>query len=88
MRNVQPEQNWGFADTVAALKPAVKNGWYEDTDAPVWRVHCLAIFDNATLARPFAVVVTTRYPSDLGIEYGQETCRGVGTRLGAWLEPK
>jgi hypothetical protein len=89
MRNVQPNQNWGFADTVASsLKPAVKDGWYEDKDQSVWRVHCMAIFDSPALAHPFSIVVTTRYPAKLGIEYGQDTCRGVGRRLGAWLASK
>ena len=79
MRNVQPNQNWGFVDTVApAVEPAIKNGWYEDTDAPVWRVNCMAIFDDPSFAHPFSIVVTTRYPAKLGIKYGQETCRGVG----------
>lgn len=89
MRNVQPNQNWGFVDTVApAVEPAIKNGWYEDTDVPFWRVHCMAIFDDPTFAHPFSVVVMTRYPARLGIEYGQATCRGVGQRLGAWIAAK
>ena len=89
MRNVQPNQNWGFADTVASsLKPAIKDGWYEDKDQSVWRVHCMAIFDSPALAHPFSIVVTARYPAPLGIEYGQDTCRGVGRRLGAWLASK
>jgi hypothetical protein len=89
MRNVQPNQNWGFVDTVApAVEPAIKNGWYDDKDVPVWRVHCMAIFDDPTFAHPFSIVVMTRYPAKLGIEYGQATCRGVGKRLGAWIATK
>jgi hypothetical protein len=86
MRNVEPTQRWGFADSVdPTLLPAVKNGWFEDKDERVWRVNCMAIFDSSTLAHPFSIAVITRYPSNLGIAYGQDTCRGVARALGAWL---
>ena len=89
MRNVEPTQRWGFADSVdPTLAPAVKNGWYQDTDDPVWRVNCTAIFDSPTLVHPFSIAVMTRYPANLDMAYGQDTCRGVAHRLGAWLTPK
>jgi beta-lactamase class A len=82
MRGVVPQQRWGLAaGAPPTWQPAIKNGWYPDTDEPVWRVHCLAIFDDVTLARPFAAVVLTRYPQELGIEYGQQTCEDVAARL-------
>ena len=40
------------------------------------------------LARPFTISVITRYPADLDMAYGQDTCRGVAHRLGAWLTRK
>jgi Beta-lactamase enzyme family len=86
MRSVVSSQRWGFADSVdPSLHPAIKNGWYEDTDEPVWRVHCTAIFDSPRLAHPFTVAVMTRYPAHLGIGYGQDTCRGVALLLGPRL---
>jgi hypothetical protein len=86
MRNVVPSEQWGFADTVSkSLQPAIKNGWYEDTDAPVWRIHCTAIFNTPGLKHKFSVAVFTRYPATLGMGYGEDTCRGVAQRLGAWL---
>ncbi len=89
MRNVQPNQQWGFADVIdPTLQLAVKNGWYEDTDEPVWRVHCTAIFDSPALAHPFSIAVMTKYPARLHMDYGEDTCRGVAHSLGAWLTRK
>lgn len=89
MRNLEPTQRFGFADSVdPTLLPAVKNGWYKDTDDPFWRVNCTAIFDSPTLAHPFSIAVMTRYPANLDMAYGQDTCRGVAHRLGAWLTRK
>jgi hypothetical protein len=89
MHHVVSSEQWGFADIVApAIAPAIKNGWYEDTDAPVWRVHCTAIFDSALLAHPFSIAVFNRYPATLGMGYGEDTCRGVARRLGAYLTRK
>jgi hypothetical protein len=86
MRNVVPSEQWGFADVVnTSFEPAIKNGWYEDTDDPVWRIHCTAIFDTPALKHKFSVAVLTRYPATLGMGYGEDTCRGVAQRLGAWL---
>jgi len=82
MREVTPAQRWGLAAAApAGNQVAVKNGWYEDRDSPVWRVHCLAVFDDGSAPRPVAVAVLTRYPSRLGIKYGEATCQGVGQRL-------
>jgi hypothetical protein len=87
MHHVVSSEQWGFQDSVPpAIAPAIKNGWYEDTDAPVWRIHCTAIFDSALLAHPFSIAVMTRYPASLGMGYGEDTCRGVAQRLGAYLE--
>lgn len=89
MRNVQPDQRWGFADVIdPTLAPGVKNGWYEDIDDPVWRVHCTAIFDSPLLEHPFTIAVMTKYPAKLHMSYGQDTCRGVARLLGPWLTRK
>jgi hypothetical protein len=86
MRSVVSSEQWGFADVVdPSFEPAIKNGWYEDTDAPVWRIHCTAIFDTPKLKHRFSIAVFTRYPATLGMGYGEDTCRGVAHRLGAWL---
>ncbi len=86
MRNVVPSEQWGFADVVnMSFEPAIKNGWYEDTDDPVWRIHCTAIFDTPALKHRFSVAVLTRYPATLDMGYCEDTCRGVAQRLGAWL---
>ena len=80
MRSVIPSQRWGIGPAVHRSNPAVKNGWYPDTDAPVWRVHCTGIADHAGHANRWVIVVTTRYPANLGMRYGQETCAGIAAR--------
>ena len=80
MRSVIPSQRWGIGPAVHRSNPAVKNGWYPDTDAPVWRVHCTGIADHAGRSNRWVIVVTTRYPANLGMEYGQETCSGIAAR--------
>ncbi|HEV3363567.1 MAG TPA: hypothetical protein VG795_05390, partial [Acidimicrobiia bacterium] len=60
--------------------PAVKNGWYPDTDPPVWRVNCTGVVDHAGRPNRWVLVVTTRYPANLGQVYGQETCSGIAAR--------
>ena len=80
MRSVIPSQRWGIGPAVHRSNPAVKNGWYPDTDAPVWRVHCTGIADHAGRANRWVIVVTTRYPANLGMGYGQETCSGIAAR--------
>src|SRR5581483_11463951 len=72
---------WGVADAVHQSTPAVKNGWYPDIDEGVWRVHCAGVVDDAPHPNRWVVVVTTRYPSALGQDYGQETCSNVAARV-------
>ncbi|HET9769592.1 MAG TPA: serine hydrolase, partial [Acidimicrobiia bacterium] len=80
MRSVVPSQRWGIGPAVHRSNPAVKNGWYPDTDAPVWRVHCTGVADHAGRSNRWVIVVTTRYPAELGQAYGQETCSGIAAR--------
>jgi hypothetical protein len=80
MRQVIPSQRWGIAVAVHHSTPAVKNGWYPDTDAPVWRVHCTGVVDDGRNPNRWVIVVTTRYPANLGQPYGQETCSGIAAR--------
>ena len=80
MRQVVPAQRWGVDAAVQRSTPAIKNGWYPDTDVPVWRVHCTGIVDDGGHPKRFVVVVTTRYPAELGMAYGQETCSGITAR--------
>jgi beta-lactamase class A len=80
MRQVVPGQRWGIAPAVHRSNPAVKNGWYPDTDAPVWRVLCTGIADHGGRSNRWVIVVTTRYPANLGMAYGQETCSGIAAR--------
>ena len=80
MRLVIPSQRWGVATAVHHSVPAVKNGWYPDNDAPVWRVLCTGVVDHGSRPRRWILVVTTRYPANLGMAYGQETCSGIAAR--------
>ena len=80
MRQVVPAQRWGVGDAVHHSNPAVKNGWYPDVDEQVWRVHCTGVVDDGPHPNRWIIVVTTRYSSDLGMEYGQETCSNVASR--------
>ncbi len=80
MRQVVPTQRWGIGDAVHHSNPAVKNGWYPDTDAPLWRVHCTGVVDDGPHPSRWIIVVTTRYPANLGQTYGQETCSGIAAR--------
>jgi hypothetical protein len=80
MRQVTPAQRWGVAPAVHHANPAVKNGWYPDTDPPFWRVHCTGVVDHAGKANRWVIVITTRYPANLGMAYGQETCAGIAAR--------
>ena len=81
MRQVIPSQRWGITPAVHHANPAVKNGWYPDNDAPVWRVHCTGVVDHANRPNRWVIVVTTRYPANLGMAYGQETCSGIAARV-------
>jgi hypothetical protein len=80
MRQVIPSQRWGVAVAVHHSVAAVKNGWYPDTDAPVWRVLCAGVVDHGNRPNRWVLVVTTRYPANLGMPYGQETCSGIAAR--------
>ena len=80
MRQVTPGQRWGIAAAVHRSNPAVKNGWYPDNDAPVWRVLCTGVVEHGGRANRWVLVVTTRYPANLGMGYGQETCSGIAAR--------
>ena len=80
MRQVIPAQRWGVGEAVHHSTPAVKNGWYPDIDQQVWRVHCTGVVDEGPHPNRWVVVVTTRYPSNLGQDYGQETCANVAAR--------
>jgi hypothetical protein len=80
MRQVTPSQRWGIAAAVHHANPAVKNGWYPDTDEQVWRVHCVGVIDDGPRPNRWLIVVTTRYPVNLGQEYGEETCSGIAAR--------
>ena len=80
MRQVVPAQRWGVSDAVHHSNPAVKNGWYPDIDEQVWRVHCTGVVDDGPHPNRWIIVVTTRYSSDLGMEYGQETCSNLASR--------
>ena len=80
MRQVTPSQRWGIAPAVHHANPAVKNGWYPDSDPPFWRIHCTGVVDHAGTANRWVIVVTTRYPANLGMAYGQETCAGIAAR--------
>jgi hypothetical protein len=80
MRLVIPSQRWGVGIAVHRSTAAVKNGWYPDTDAPVWRVLCTGVADQGGRPNRWVVVVTTRYPANLGMPYGQETCSGIAAR--------
>lgn len=73
MRHVDPSQRWGPAAAAPDLDPAIKNGWLDDDG---WHVHCLAIFDTG-VPHPFAIGILTRYDSDLGQGYGEQTCQDV-----------
>jgi beta-lactamase class A len=81
MRQVIPAQRWGVADAVHHSNPAVKNGWYPDTDEGLWRVHCTGVVDDGPHPNRWVVVVTTRYPVNLGQDYGEETCANVAARV-------
>jgi hypothetical protein len=74
MRSVRGIGDFGIRD---ALPPeqrsavAIKNGWVVRKDQNAWHVNCLAVGDTWTMG------VMTRYPADLGYEYGAEICRSL-----------
>jgi hypothetical protein len=84
MRAVVADQRWGISEAATATPAAaVKNGWYPDTDGQ-WRLHCSAIVgstDPTGADQGVAVVVMTHYSQELGMGYGEETCRLVAAAL-------
>ena len=83
MRRVIPSQRWGLPEVHAAPdRVAVKNGWYPEEDAgKVWRVHTVGVAPVGTEERRAVIAVLTRYPLELGMAYGQETCRRVAREV-------
>jgi beta-lactamase class A len=77
MRQVTPGQRWGISPAVLRSTPAVKNGWFPDTDEPVWRVHCTGVVDEGGRPNRWGIAVMTRYPIGLGMIYGEDTCQRV-----------
>jgi len=76
MRTVQPDDAFGIAQALpAGTGVAVKNGWTEHPDLDEWHVNCLAVTDGWVLA------VLTRYPAELGRDYGAGVCWEVAERL-------
>jgi hypothetical protein len=80
MRQVIPSQRWGISPAVHHSNPAVKNGWYPDTDTSMWRVHCTGIMDDGPHPNRWVIVVMTNYPANLGMAYSEETCSGIAAR--------
>jgi hypothetical protein len=76
MRQVRGEGRFGIVEALpsdVAARTSVKNGWTIVGDD--WHLDCLAIVDQYVLA------VLTRYPSELGLQYGAGVCRNVATQL-------
>jgi hypothetical protein len=84
MRAVVADQRWGISEAATAVPTAaVKNGWYPDTDGR-WRLHCSAIVGSTEptgVDQGVAIVVMTHYSQELGMGYGEETCRLVAAAL-------
>jgi hypothetical protein len=76
MRQVRGEGRFGIIEALpadVAARTSIKNGWTIVGDD--WHLNCLAIVDQYVLA------VLTRYPSELGLQYGAGVCRNVATQL-------
>ncbi len=76
MRQVRGEGRFGVIEALppdVAGRTSIKNGWTIVGDD--WHLNCLAIVDQYVLA------VLTRYPSELGLQYGAGVCRNVATQL-------
>jgi hypothetical protein len=74
MRQVRGIGDFGIRDALPSEdRPAVaiKNGWVIREEQDAWHVNCLAIGDGWTMG------VMTRYPADLGYQYGAEICRSL-----------
>lgn len=76
MRQVRGEGRFGIIEALPsdiAARTSIKNGWTIVGDD--WHLNCLAIVDQYVLA------VLTRYPSELGLQYGAGVCRNVAIQL-------
>jgi beta-lactamase class A len=82
MRQVAPAQRWGIPEgaPVPALV-AVKNGWYPENDAEVWRVHSLGIAPVGGVPSRAAIAILTRYPIAYTMRYGEEGCQAVARAI-------
>ncbi|MGA3562112.1 serine hydrolase [Melissospora conviva] len=71
---------WGIidglpAEVVADGRIGIKNGWTPLYADETWRVNCLAVTDEWSMA------VLLRYPLDAGLEYGARTCAAVAEQV-------
>ncbi|GII21841.1 serine hydrolase [Planosporangium mesophilum] len=76
MRQVRGEGRFGVVEalpTEVANRIPIKNGWTVVGDE--WHVNCMAVVDRYVLA------VLTRYPEELGLDYGAGICRSVTSQL-------
>jgi hypothetical protein len=76
MRQVRGEGRFGIIEALppdVAARTSIKNGWTIVGDD--WHLSCLAIVDQ------YVLTVLTRYPSELGLQYGAGVCRNVATQL-------
>jgi hypothetical protein len=76
MRQVRGEGRFGIVEALpadVAARTSIKNGWTIVGDD--WHLTCLAIVDQYVLA------VLTRYPAELGLQYGAGVCRDVAAQL-------
>jgi hypothetical protein len=61
--------------TEVASQVAIKNGWLLRSEDGLYHIACLAI------GKDWVLGVLTRYPGQLGLEYGQQLCQTVGEQL-------
>ncbi|NUS73007.1 MAG: hypothetical protein HOQ05_06325 [Corynebacteriales bacterium] len=73
-RNVDPSNAFGIPQVLPeGTSYVVKNGWTPQGDE--WHLNCLAGWDGKVLA------VLTRYPVELGEEYGAQVCADIASQL-------
>lgn len=65
----------GLPDEVVTGGVGIQNGWRVVSTDDEWRVNCLAVADEWSLA------VLTRYPVDRGLGYGAQACAEVAAQL-------
>jgi hypothetical protein len=78
MRHTTTPGNLGILPALPpdiAANTAVKNGWIDRTATQEWHVNCMAIGDTWVLA------VEQRYPIQLGVDHGWQTCQSVTEQL-------